>query len=106
MTPKEVLIQAKNLIKNEGWCQGSFAKSADGGKVASRDLLAKSYCAVGALNAWGGLNREDNLIRSDARAFLERLVGVITTWNDQPGRTKEEVLQKFQEAIDLAAKSE
>lgn len=83
---KELLLAAGREIQQRGWIQGR-SLSPDG-----------RVCAIGALV------RADRPITGDymlAELFMERVVGqCLWRWNDQSGRTKEEVLAAFATAIE------
>lgn len=90
-TEAEKLRNARALIE-KGWTQGLLARNKDGEGAFSDATEAVSFCAVGAC------------VRSGVSCgHLKKLLGVDTTsWNDTPGRTKEEVLDLFDRAIALA----
>lgn len=96
-----ILIEARAQIE-KGWCQGDYEGDN------------RTCCMVGALNrgelivyqrtssfSWPEWSR--------ARSMLKAAVGQsangdfsLSDWNDIPGRTKGEVLNAFDMAIDLA----
>jgi hypothetical protein len=92
----EFLTEARGLIK-EGWCQGSFRKITDNGV---------EYCALGAMG-YVGTEHHVDLIPSARRVFAQLLPEqyfedtwpMVARWNDEPGRTQEEVLGMFDKAI-------
>ena len=99
MTPVEVLKAAREKIA-QGWTQGSYAKDVlglpDGGKHAV------SFCSVGAM--WA-VERDICKVEVACEAFrraLPRKWISITDWNDAPSRTKKQVLDTFDKAIELA----
>lgn len=94
-TVKEVLKAARWIIDNVGWCQGYYRKNAQGQDVYD-DSQAACFCSVGALLAVETSNQNlttiaENLLNKD-----------VVTWNDTPGRTKEEILKGFDLAIQRA----
>jgi hypothetical protein len=109
-TTKEKLIEARRLIKDVGWCKGySIAWSQN-----YKEKLA--YCSLGALYQTH-YNSEVSL--QDLNKALDTLQDVvihimneeinpnlpqyncIAKWNDNPIRTKSEILNAFSIAIDL-----
>lgn len=101
MSTKQNLIAAKQLIIDSGWGQGEY-RSPRG-----------CYCALGAVreiirpDSWIGMVEPPEII-----ALIEAVkmtddfmsggfFGVID-WNDAEGRTKEDVLELFDEAIRIA----
>jgi hypothetical protein len=97
MTPHEVLVRAHALLRDVGWIQGT-----------TRDKLG--YCALAAIT---GADRVSAYL---ARAILARTIGCyscknaedeivkdqIVFWNDNPERTRRQVLAAFRRAIRLA----
>jgi hypothetical protein len=108
-TPKEVLIATKWILTNFDWCQGSWYKAADDKAISSRDILEgrvqlNSCCLDGALSlvdcdvsaAWSKAN--DLLEQDEAVHGMDGLVH----WNDTKGRTKEQVINLLNRAIEKA----
>lgn len=81
-----VLKEARALLVKDGWCQGAYERG-------------KACCALGAI-------RKAAKITSDwhpATRALAAIVGypapAISVWNDDPCRTKKDVLAAFNSAI-------
>lgn len=99
MTPKEVLQEAANVIRTHGWAQGDY-------------IVNGSYCTLGAIDhvlekfedeiMW--VYKLRNKVTGPIQEVLRRKTGsvIIHNWNDAEGRTKEEVLEVFEEAIKIA----
>jgi hypothetical protein len=88
---RELLNRAKNLIENVGWYQGYFSRLDTSGQVCG-------YCIMGALRQ--ARNEELFGEYSAAYHYIMDKLGVETRveifqYNDDPGRTKEEVLALF-----------
>lgn len=101
-TVKEVLIAAKWILENVGWCQGAYYKDKNGLKtsvfaIKSGDSL-DCCCLVGACN----LVDTDFYLSHCAVQSLGIVVGNqhVPTWNDSKGRTKEEVIAAINTAIE------
>jgi hypothetical protein len=95
-TTKQVLIAAKWILENKGWCQGYYRKNAQGQDVYD-DAQASSFCSIGAI--WAVKATNSNLI-SEAVKLLDKASGSNTVfWNDALDRTKKEVLEGFDKAI-------
>lgn len=98
MSVREVLIGALALIE-KGWCQGSPAKNEAGDEVWFNDPTATQFCLIAAISKTVGTNQ-------DLRRYLLPLEKFLPknkwpwSWNDEPGRTKEEVVDLFRKAID------
>jgi hypothetical protein len=94
MTPVEILTEARALIARPGgWCQGGYER--DG-----------AYCAIGALSE---ANKTRLYVKYSAcREFLRKARALmfheLTDYNDEYGRTKEEIIAWFDDAIGLAKK--
>lgn len=94
----------------QGWTKGTTRRRFDNG-TTKRTL----FCAVGALepaapyssNRYHVLAQQEQAARFAARALLDQLLGGcwVWTWNDEPARTKSEVVDLFRKAI-AAAKAE
>lgn len=93
-TVKEVLIAAKWMLEHVGWIQGKYMeKGADGNPIA--------FCASEALNRVIPTNRD---LRDRAQYLLSLHMdgGSIIGFNDDLGRTKEQVLAAFDKAIEAS----
>jgi hypothetical protein len=107
LTPvQDLLIRARERIE-KGWCQGAYAKNADGDVVGATDPYATSFCIRGAILAVGPL---DYAVRAPAYGLLETVIDRISQspcdslagYNDTYERTHAEVLAVFDAAIALA----
>lgn len=89
---KEVLLAAKALLQNVGWCQNAYT-------TYDKQYNPTAYCLSGAVCCVDGayFTIQDEAI-SCLRSMLENKP-LIVNWNDQPGRTKEEVLALLDKAI-------
>lgn len=94
MSAKSILTEARRLIAEVGWCQGQYRHYDSDGP--SRMPIA--YCAVGAISSATPFGSHD----VGAYELLRSTVGEITIWNDEQGRTKEQVLEAFDKAIERA----
>jgi hypothetical protein len=119
MNTVDALTQARVLIET-GWCQGSAAKTGDGRECFAHSEHACQFCPTGAVTrvtwpwepdddpelweannlAWEALAKA---IRNEYGWDMSEHLpwSVIQDWNDEPGRTKEEVLEMFDRAIEL-----
>lgn len=84
----KILDEAKDLIE-KGWHQGYFAQNADGRDVDSSDPNACAFCVLGAVFHAAG-DKPAGLAYDALIAVSPG--GMPAEFNDQPGRTKEEVL--------------
>lgn len=99
-TVAEALTEARELLDKKGWTQGAYARDANGDEVLYYSKDACKFCARGALFKACG-NDALYLLASDALdKFIPNALTVI--WNDDPGRTKEDVLAVFTAAIEAS----
>ena len=81
MDTKEVRERAAQLIEECGWSQGCYVSDAGG------------YCISGALGRASNADRLSGLGTPAYREIERELdVHLLDHWNDEPGRTVEEVL--------------
>ena len=102
MSPADMLREAADLIEPEGaWCRGSFKLHGEDGE--------DSYCARGAIYEVACLHfKTPELAHAwkEAEQVLQGIIPDICTvesiaaWNDDVGRTQQEVV----DALRLAAK--
>ena len=92
MTPREVLLAAADHIEAHGWTQGKWGHAgepccAEGAIVAV--LEGRGTGVFGPL--WEAA--------CDAKQLLRNVLPTqITSWNDAPGRTRDEVVRALREA--------
>jgi hypothetical protein len=93
-----VLRRARDVVANEQrWCQGSFARSWFNIPVPPHSVLARRFCAIGAII---GAGRELQLQTQDACLALQwQTVRPVEGWNDEPERTHAEVIAAFDAAL-------
>lgn len=98
----KLLRKAKRLIKN-GWCQHSYAETPNGPTFNWADPAATNFCAMGAIFK----SRPDGISDNDICNVLEKLVyridksTSVAVFNDEPGRTKEDIINLFTKAEKL-----
>lgn len=83
-----ILRRAAELLGRQGWCQHAYERLGGG-----LDLAA----AVGDAAADLGAGERELRI---AESRLERQVGPLAAWNDEPGRRKADVLGMLLDALD------
>lgn len=101
--PADVLEAAANLLESKGWGQGEFMNAIDPDD-------ATKFCAVGAIRtvtgySLAGRRDEDYAVYRkryacslQANVALGDKVGTdVVHWNDQPGRTAEEVIDALKQ---------
>ena len=86
---RQLLLDAADLIERQGWWDGRPGSDGE-----QRTL----HCIETAISAIGSIHHID-LARSEASVNFSNYVSTPSiTWNDAPGRTKEEVLTAMREA--------
>jgi hypothetical protein len=83
-------MKAWQLLEEKDWCQGDYARNASGHGVAFNDPQACSFCVVGLLLVIDISNL--NYLK-----LKDHLGMNVVEWNDNPERTKEEVLAVLKE---------
>jgi hypothetical protein len=91
----EIALHAKRLLVVDGWIQNVRRREVDG--------VVVGRCAASALEEAAGYSAYP-----EARALLGEVVfpNVVTRWNDAPERTKQDVLDAFDEMARLAKERE
>lgn len=105
-TTVKFLTKARAVIER-GWCQGSFARDAQGQPIEATDPLAETFCIRGATRA---VAPNDDDVRARAHRHLEDVIIALTdgdcdsiaSYNDDTSRTQAEILAVFDAAIKLA----
>ena len=114
---KRVLLAAAELVES-GWCQGVEATDAEGWEVSVESADAERFSLTGALDATKGeeyVDYQEDTVQYRMRqvipvhVFTFKLCAGIADkdsmwlkhWNDEPGRTKEQVLTVLREAANL-----
>lgn len=110
----EALTEARDLLVSEGWVQGVYADQVDD----ESDLCRR--CALGALRQMDStdhphvvvtLEMQDILLAAMRQVDNDAGDGVlqfhsVIQWNDHGGRTKKQVIEAFNKAIELAQAQE
>lgn len=101
MTTLEILRAGRARIER-GWCQGAFARDANGHDVLSRSPRARAWCTSGAVEfdsrpmSAGAFAAHVALCAALPADWIE---DGAASWNDAPGRTQAEVLALYDAAI-------
>jgi hypothetical protein len=115
MSLKSLLIDAKKIVQN-GWCQRAFelpdysstftwGSSWDTGLPIGK-WSKYLYCPIGAMTK-ASKNKSYPDAHDAIKCFVEaNEIKSIMCWNDDPDRTKEQVLDAFDKAIEYAETQE
>ena len=113
------LERARELVEN-GWCQMQPAKDAAGRSVFAHSEDAAQFCVSGAVAraTWPWENDDGELWEVTQKCFELLALAVreqgwnmsehtpwqgIIEWNDEPARTKGDVVALYNRALELAA---
>jgi hypothetical protein len=89
----KVLIKARDYLVEHGWCQGAMENRS--GQV----------CIFGAVYIVGEFNSSVDPTFSRVMFALKNITkDSAQRWNDEPGRTQEEVVSLFDQAIAISRK--
>jgi hypothetical protein len=86
---KEELEKLLEFVKKHGWIQGEWVKPGD----------PPSYCLSRSVGSYGNNSFETYC---KVKKLIQDTCGYsyLPEWNDKPGRTKEDVINLIQKAID------
>lgn len=90
------------LAKPNGWTQLVYARDSAGLEVPPASPDATCFCAYGALDRVYFSTEIANCfpnVRDQAIGILIKKFDSISTWNDRPDQTQENVVSKFNEII-------
>ena len=94
MIELEILKETRRLLEEEGWIQKSYHKSGEGYCLEGAWRSACRQTGASLEQSVNSYQYLDDKIFRDSHTFMTR-------WNDELGRTKEEVLAVVVEAISL-----
>lgn len=106
MTDAELYNKAADIIK-KGWTQNAFARNEEGFSVTPDGKDATSWCLTGALWLVVRGNKNPKEYYGDVPLTVHNLIKNLGlresagVWNDDPNRTKEEVIELLQKAVIL-----
>jgi hypothetical protein len=99
-----LLRETKRLLK-KGWTQKVFARDASGDPESQHSKAAVCWCLTGALSRASEYKNISYENYVSVRQLLEEFIHAetdtwwtMTTWNDQKGRTQQEVIDLVDKA--------
>lgn len=110
MKPSEILKAARAKCA-AGWCQRKLAEKPNGEGTFASSPAACAWCMYGAICAVTGNTDDDLSAALEGEEFLRKVTSAsepstpywsYIPWNDEGGRTQQEVLEAFDAAIALA----
>jgi len=102
----ELLRNMRSAI-DKGWCQGVSSRNRQGNPVVSYSDEASHWCLIGSVHA--KLPIPSPSIISSIFDIITKLLADrnekpdLAMYNDNPARTKEEILELLDEAISVAS---
>lgn len=95
MTIEQSLPFGPGILPSEyvalGWCQGASALNSAGYEVSARNPNAVQVCGAGAMVRWGRFVSQE-LYQASVQARRTDFI----PWQDDPARTKEEVIAELE----------
>lgn len=92
MTPREVLLAAADHIEAHGWTQGKWGHKGE-------PCCAEGAIVVAVQQQQGYIFGPLWAVSLAAKQLLRNTLSQqITSWNDAPGRTRDEVVRALREA--------
>lgn len=88
--------KACEFAKTHDWTQGALARDKDGEKCDHYEDVAASFCTMGFIYcAYGEHSREGFKAMTELGEYLDLQCDGVTIpgWNDDPERTKEQVIE-------------
>lgn len=89
--PREILLEAANLLRKKGWCQWTLED--DQGRMCALGAILKANRNLSVHQVQKSLYLLGKFLPPDKRGY-----GPIVPWNNAPGRTKEEVIAAMEGA--------
>jgi CBS-domain-containing membrane protein len=99
---RERLTEARAVLAQRGWSQGSEARDAHGAPCHPGWLGARSWSVTGAIyraSGFDGTPEKRRRYEQAASRLTHTVAQPITRWNDAGGRTRADVLAAFDAAI-------
>lgn len=92
-------MKAYEVLEQHDLCKGWFARNMRGQRVSANDETACSFCMYGAIDKAYEDHKTNLQMRFKLEEHLHAKTGCysIASWNDDPNRTKEEVISVLKE---------
>jgi hypothetical protein len=99
MKASTILIKARNLIENKGWCQFHLAFDKDGNYADPQSEKACKFSMLGAVSRYCGDNYQSavNYLQEEASMYIG--MRSIVLFNDAYAKNKKDVIELFDKAI-------
>lgn len=99
MTPKEQLLEAAEFFEKnpDKWTQNRFAEDKAGNKIGCLTPKAYRFCVWGYFYS----KYRTRTLVTFVKPLIISEADTITSWNDKPGRTVEEVVALLNKAAEL-----
>ena len=83
----------------KGWTRKAYARDAKSRLVAPESPSAAKWCVVGSC-----YSNERGITYLRKAVYAKFGISTLSLWNDQSGRTQDQVLEAYDSAIELAEK--
>lgn len=95
MSVKDILIKAKSILEENGWCQNRY--NGSNGEVC----LSEAIQRAGGHQEYGSfyMPPDSEVLMAHRYISSNILEDSVYGWNDRKGRTKEEVMAALDKAI-------
>ena len=91
-------MKAWQLLKEKGWCRGTYARNGNGTPVHWTSEFAVSFCAIGAITKVSRSGTRASFKQNVVELLLPKGQRNLGAWNDDPKRTKAEVIALLKKA--------
>ncbi len=89
---RQLLLDSADLLERRGWCQQHLI-----------DVRGR-MCAIGAMTAaWNPVHNWSMDVVTEAQSRLQSLVGSVVEWNDEYGRTEDQVVDMLRYVANYVA---
>lgn len=95
---KEYFLRAAEIIEEKGWCQHAYVGMF--GEVCLSEAFKRATAELNPSSTFQFVSELTKVEMEFAR-HINSASGSTPRWNDQPGRTKENVLAKLREVAEL-----
>lgn len=103
-TVKEVLVAAKWLLDHYGWTRLTMWRTPKGEEIGQAIFITDGTRKLGSCCLLGALSLVECTLQAKAEAHLAIKNAIyapyISTWNDSPGRTKQDVIALLDKLIE------
>ncbi len=90
-------MKPSQILRSKQWCQGKTARDKDGNPVDVKSQELVSCCMLGAISlAYSHDVTQLYRVCDQLKALLKTDYAHLASWNDEVGRTKEDVISALE----------